>query len=263
MASLSRQPKRLVNSRLGRLESTHDRMILMVAKTPKRPSNLSIYGEASLNAVANAGLGNMISVGGGLGLLHYLDYRPTHDVDAWWSATATNEERQRVIDTVKDVLQSEGEVKVRRWGDVVSIELKTKTGGVFSFQIANRSAQLAPSVEAPWVGVLLDSFQDLVASKMEALVERGAPRDFRDVYELCRAGLTVPQECWQLWRQRQELAGSDGDVTRARLAIETHLSRISVQRPLTEIDVPEQREEAEQLRDWFTKEFLDALEAID
>src|SRR3990172_4781576 len=111
------------------------------------------------------------------------------------------------------------------------MEMKAKTGEGFSFQIARRSAQLASSAQAPWIEVLLDSFQDLVASKMEALVERGAPRDFRDIYELCQAGLLAPPECWRLWQQRQQLAGSDADAARAQIAIETHLARIAVQRP--------------------------------
>jgi hypothetical protein len=234
----------------------------MTEKTPKRPSNLSIYGEACLRALAKAGLGDKISLGGALGLLHYLDYRPTHDVDAWWSAAATEEERRQVMKTVQEVLRSYGEVEIRTWGDVVSIELRGEAGKAFSFQIARRSAQLASPTKAPWVGVLLDSFQDLVASKMEALVERGAPRDFRDIYELCQAGMVTPQECWSLWRQRQQLAGSDVDAVRARLAVETHLSRIAKHRPLAQIETPEQREVAQRLRDWFAKGFLNALEAF-
>jgi hypothetical protein len=107
--------------------------------------------------------------------------------------------------------------------------------------------------------VLLDSFPDLVASKMVALVERGAPRDFRDIYALCRAGLTTPRECWDLWRRRQQLADSDTDSARARLAIETHLVRISLHRPLEQITDPQQQAEAEQVRAWFTEEFLDVL----
>lgn len=234
----------------------------MAEKTPKRPSNLSVYGEACLRALAKAGLGEKISLGGALGLLHYLDYRPTHDVDAWWSATATEEERQQVVKTVEEVLRSFGKVETRAWGDVVSIELRDETGRIFSFQIANRSAQLTPPTQAPWIAVLLDSFQDLVASKMVALVERGAPRDFRDIFALCQAGLVTPQECWHLWLRRQQLAGSDVDATRARLAVETHLSRIAKHRPLAQIEALEHREEARRVRDWFAKEFLSVLEAF-
>lgn len=235
----------------------------MAEKTPKRPSNLSIYGEACLRALAKAGLGDKISLGGALGLLHYLDYRPTHDVDAWWSAAATEEERQQVVKTVEEVLRSFGQVETRSWGDVISMELRDETGRIFSFQIANRSAQLARPAQAPWVAVLLDSFQDLVASKMVALVERGAPRDFRDVYSLCQSDLITPRECWELWRKRQQMAGSDCDAVRARLALETHLSRIAKHRPLAQIEAPEPRQEAQRLRDWFAKEFLNALEAFD
>jgi len=230
---------------------------------PKRPSNLSPYGEACLRALANAGLGNMISVGGALGLLHYLDYRPTHDVDAWWSKASKQAERDEVIRTIEKVLRSFGEVEVRSWGDVVSIELSDENRLVFSFQIADRSAQLASPTQAPWVEVQLDSFDDLVASKMVALVERGAPRDFRDIYALCQTDLATPVECWRLWRKRQLLAGSDVDAARARLAIETHLSRIAKHRPIDQIEGTQQRDEAQRLRDWFTDEFIDGLEAID
>src|SRR5436305_10207428 len=94
----------------------------------------------------------------------------------------------------------------------------------------------------------LDSLPDLVASKMVALVERGAPRDFRDIHALCAANLTSASECWDLWRRRQEQAGSDPDPHRARLAVETHLARITQHRPLESIADASQREEAERVR---------------
>jgi hypothetical protein len=129
------------------------------------------------------------------------------------------------------------------------------------FQIASRSAQLEPSKLAPWIDVLLDSFADLVAGKMVALVERGAPRDFRDIYALCQASLTMPGECWKLWRQWQQLAGSDTDSTRAQLAVQTHLARIAVHRPLEQITDPRQRAEAARVRSWSTGAFLDVLQS--
>ena len=94
---------------------------------------------------------------------------------------------------------------------------------------------------------------------MVALVERGAPRDVRDIYALCHAGLTTPQECWDLWRQRQQLSGSDTDSVRAGLAIETHLARIAQHRPLEQIEDAKQQAEAAQVRGWFTETFLNAL----
>jgi len=228
-------------------------------RAPHRPEHTVDYAEACLRALAAEGLGDRISLGGAYGLLHYLDYRPTHDVDAWWETATTAADRQRVVEAIQATLTACGEVRVRRWGDVVSVELSREGQVVFSFQIARRSAQLEPSTLAPWVDVLLDSFPDLVASKMVALVERGAPRDFRDVFALCQAGLTTPEGCWALWQRRQELASSDIDAARARLAVETHLMRIAQHRPLNEIEDLASRAEAERVRHWFAGEFLDVL----
>jgi hypothetical protein len=204
-------------------------------------------------------LGDSISVGGALGLLHYLDYRPTHDVDAWWMPAATTQVQKEVVEVIEATLRSFGQVRRRTWGDVVSIELEVDAEAVFSFQIARRDAQLQPATRVPWMGILLDSFPDLVASKMVALVERGAPRDFRDIHAVCQAGLSTPTQCWQWWKDRQQLASSDADPTRARLAVETHLSRIEQHRPLAQISDPGQRREAETVRTWFKSEFPNAI----
>ncbi len=227
---------------------------------PRRPTHIPEYAEACLQALAARGLGSKLSLGGALGLLHYLDYRPTHDVDAWWSDLIAPGDERRVIQVIEETLGAFGQVRTRAWGDVVSIELLREGQSIFSFQIARRSAQLEPAAPLNWVDVLLDSFPDLVAGKMVALVERGAPRDFRDIYALCQAGLTTPRECWTLWRRRQQATGSDTDSERARLAIETHLARIAQHRPLAQIDDPQQRAEAQQLRDWFAGEFLHELD---
>jgi len=229
----------------------------MDAKTPKLPAHLSEYGRICLQALVDAGLGEKISLGGALGLLHYIDYRPTYDVDAWWG-DVTNQDRQEVVETIEGALQPFGEVRTRSWGEVVSIELLDETGKAFSFLIARRSAQLEPSEFMPEFEVLIDSFSDLVASKMVALVERGAPRDFRDIYAVCQAQLITSQECWTLGEQRQWLAGSDTNNNRARLAIETHLERITQHRPIEKITDEVIRLEAVNLRTWFRQVFLDA-----
>ena len=160
---------------------------------------------------------------------------------------------------IENVLQQFGQTRQRTWGDVVSIELDTEVKRkVFSFQIAERPGQLQPSVAAQWQAVLLDSFTDLLASKMVALVERGAPRDFRDVYTVCQAALATPQTCWQLWQQRQELMGNDPDRERAALAVATHLTRIERQRPLVNIPDKAERKQAEHVRNWFKEELINA-----
>jgi hypothetical protein len=223
---------------------------------PQQPSHLSPYARACLDALVKANLADRISLGGGLGLFHYLDYRPTHDVDAWWSESLADVQKQAVVQTLETTLSTFGSVRVRAWGDVVSVELSQDGRTVFSFQIATRTMRLEEPVLAGWIAVPLDSLADLVASKMIALVERGAPRDFLDIFMLCQAGLLSMGECWALWRRRQTLADSDTDILRARLAIETHLERIALHRPLEKIADLGQREQARQLRGWFLSDFL-------
>ncbi|HZF11597.1 MAG TPA: nucleotidyl transferase AbiEii/AbiGii toxin family protein [Thermoanaerobaculia bacterium] len=226
---------------------------------PTRPTQLSAHAEAALQALADAGLGHQVSLGGALGLQHYCEYRFTHDVDAWWEPAATAEDRENVLRAVEEALHRFGSTRLRRWGEVSSLDLLVEGKVVFSFQVAIRSAQIEPTTTLPWVDVALDSLPDLVASKMVALVERGAPRDFLDIHTLCQKRLVTPRECWRLWKERQERAGSDADPHRAKLAVETHLSRIAQHRPLAGIAEPEERATAANLRHWFAQEFLDAL----
>jgi len=223
---------------------------------PQQPSHLSLYAQACLEALVKEKLADRISIGGALGLFHYIDYRPSHDVDAWWSGSLTEAQKQEVTQALETTLEAFGLVRMRSWGDIVSIELSQDGKKVFSFQIAARSTRLEEPISAGWIDVPLDSLADLTASKMTALVERGAPRDFLDIYTMCRAGLVNMSECWALWRRRQTLTGSDADRSRARLAIETHLERIALQRPLNQIADPQQQEQARQLREWYLNSFL-------
>jgi hypothetical protein len=194
-----------------------------------------------------------------VGLLHFIDYRSTNDLGAWWQTEATGVERREVEEVVTAALSAYGEVRIHRWGDVVSIELLEGTKKVFSFQIAERSSQLEPSTELPWLQISLDAWNDLVASKMVELIERGTPRDFRDIYAVCHHELIAPDKCWQLWRMKQQLGARDATSSRARLALETHLTRLSQLRPLEKITGVAERQDAESARSFFAKDFLDAL----
>jgi len=224
--------------------------------SPRQPWHLSPYVRTCLGALVRGNLAKRISIGGALGLFHYLDYRPTHDVHAWWSEALTEAQRQEVTRTLEEALAVHGDVRVRTWGDVASVELVQDGRTVFSFQIATRSARLEEPTSAGWIDVPLDSLPDLVASKMLALVERGAPRDFLDIFTVCQAGVLSVSECWALWQRRQSLAGSDTDASRARLAIETHLERIALHRPIEQIADLVQREQAQEVRDWYANVFL-------
>lgn len=226
---------------------------------PQRPSVVSEYAAACLNALVDGGCAGWLSLGGAFALSHYLDYRPTQDVDAWWADFVSQDQRSHVIGTLIDALRPYGEVSTRSWGDVCSVELKRLGRKVFSFDIARRSALLAEPTTGPWRGILIDSMDDLVASKMVALVERGAPRDFRDIYALCDSGLFGVDGCWELWGKRQELSGDNADENRARLAIRSHLARIEKARALDTIPDRGERERARKLREWFISDFLHGL----
>lgn len=228
--------------------------------TPKRPKNISVYAETCLLALSSQGLGAKLSLGGAFGLAYYLEYRSTRDVDAWWDSSTSEEDRKRIVTCLETALSRFGEVRTRAWGDVVSVDLLVGGKAVFSFQVAHRSGQLEASGKAPWPpDLLLDSLPDLVAAKMVALIERGAPRDFLDIHAVCRAGLVDPGLCWRLWRERRRLAGDETPASRARLALLTHLGRIELHRPLTRIADADERARADRLRAWFRKDFLDAL----
>lgn len=229
----------------------------MATSQLQRPSQVSEFAQACLQALASGRHGPRLSLGGAFGLAHYYEYRSTRDIDAWWVEPVGAEERQQIVHTLEAALRAFGQVRTRSWGDVVSVELGQGGQTVFSFQIARRSAQIQPPQPGPWPGgILVDSFADLVASKMTALVERGAPRDFRDIYVLCQAGRCNITGCWDLWLERQRLASEDADRARAVIAIRTHLARLEQARPLEQIADPEERSAAEQSRTWFITEFL-------
>lgn len=162
-----------------------------------------------------------------------------------------------MVGSLTRTLERFGTVRTRAWGDVVSVELAQAGKTTFSFQIARRSASIDAPVEGLWPGgIALDTLEELIAAKMVALVERGAPRDLRDIHSLCEAGLCSRQKCWQLWETRQRQGHGDAGRARARTAIATHLARLAVSRPLDTISDPAQRERAAALRLWFEKEFL-------
>lgn len=225
---------------------------------PEKPQHLPEYAILCLEALSRSGLSDRLSLGGAIGLMHYYEYRTTHDVDAWWIRSISQRKRQEVVSVLEKTLAPFGDVRTRQWGDVVSIELRQEGKAVFSFQIAERSVLLEPPQPSPWPGVLLDRLPDLIASKMTALVERGAPRDFVDIYNLCRENIVTAHRCWELWELRQAAAEGEANRDRASLAVQLHLERIESHRPLAQIDEVIARESAESLRRWYRKEFLNA-----
>lgn len=109
---------------------------------PEKPQYLSEYAALCLEALSRSGLAGRLFLGRAVGLMHYYEYRTTHDVDAWWIRSTDQRERQEVVALLEGTLAPFGEVRTRQWGDVSSIELRQKGKAVFSFQIAERSVLL-------------------------------------------------------------------------------------------------------------------------
>ncbi|HEX9653887.1 MAG TPA: nucleotidyl transferase AbiEii/AbiGii toxin family protein [bacterium] len=231
---------------------------------PTIPKQINPFALACLEALQKSGLGNHVSLGGALGLTLYHEFRSTKDVDAWWTSEATAKEQKEVIEVLRKTLEKFGEVKLRRFGDVVSLDLYEKEQVCFNFQIANRSVQLRPPLLSPWAPVKLDTFEDLVASKMAALIERGIPRDFLDIYEICNQKLCTTWQCWRLWLDREAKRGvQHADLMPAAAAVLMHLNRIEKTRPLNLIKDQEAREKATELREWFKNVFTKEIQKLD
>jgi hypothetical protein len=220
------------------------------------PKSLTNFAKVCLETLSKSTSGQFITLGGAVALSLYHEFRSTKDVDAWWTPEVGENDKESVINLIKTTLEKFGTVAVRRFGDVVSLDLRQENKVVFNFQIARRSALIRQPIASPWPPVTLDSFDDLVASKMTALIERGAPRDFLDIYEICIKNLVTISRCWELWRERELKRGiTEPDQQIGYEAILLHLSRIEISRPLDSIADSNQRNQANEVRVWFKNEF--------
>jgi hypothetical protein len=105
--------------------------------------------------------------------------------------------------------------------------------------------------QGAWKPVMIETLCDNVASKMAALVERGAPRDLRDIYELCTRQILSIEECWRLWKVKNP----ELDTFEGRAKVLFHVERLELQRPLEKITTPDERASATALRQWFKTSF--------
>lgn len=228
-----------------------------MSEIPKRPLKLPLLALKILERFQKLKESDAQSViiGGGIALKHYLDKRETQDIDAWWK----NGKNESGFLAIKEAMKSIADeanllMTIRSFGVTDSFELKDKKSGnkIFSFQIATRDKQLEKPHLSPWAPLLIESLVDNVASKMNALVNRGAPRDFVDIYNVVESGILSIGRCWEVWK----LKNPDGIERVAKDSISTHLNRLNIKRPLEKIDIMEERENAKRLRDWFGDKFL-------
>lgn len=215
---------------------------------PVTPKNLNPFARELLESFAGHAEAAEIVLGGGVALSHYLEYRDTVDVDAWWR-TEPSEDVLRFVESCMKALAAKHGLDYRRrtWGETESLELLRGSQKQFSFQISQRTLYLDTALPAEWQPLWIETLRDNLGSKMTALVERGAPRDLRDVHELCAHGLASIEECWHLWRVKN----SERDPREGPEKVLFFVERLEMQRPLEKIQVPAERERASALRHWF------------
>ena len=107
--------------------------------------------------------------------------------------------------------------------------------------------------------VSLDGLSDLVANKMVALVERGAPQDFLDIYTLCYEGLTTASRCWQLWKVRQKSTGRTATTMWAKMAVLNHAAQLGQTCSSEKMADPIEPDVISHIQMWFQTDFLEAL----
>jgi len=218
------------------------------APQPRSPGNLHPLSRELLQSLAGHAEAAEIVLGGGVALSHYLEYRDTVDLDAWWRSEPRPDVVAFVEAAMKALAARHGLAYRRRsWGETESLELLRDGLKQYSFQISRRTLFLDDVLPSPWQPVSIETLRDNVASKMTALVQRGAPRDFLDVYQLCARGMMSVATCWQAFADRNpEVA-----LEEAKRKILARLAMIETVRPLETIQSTEDREQAARVRDWY------------
>ncbi len=222
------------------------------APQPTPPRHLDPIVREILEQLRHQSAAATIVLGGGVAFKHYLDYRDTHDLDAWWAPNTTLPEREAALRAFRDLLQSIATrhgllLNERRYSDVASLELHdpARRKAVCSLQVASRDRYIGSPAPTVWPPLQIEALTDTLASKMTALIARGAPRDMLDVYTACHHGLATVGELWALWQEKNPALG----VRDAQQQILAHVTALEARRPLSNLPHAE-REAAGKIRTW-------------
>jgi Nucleotidyl transferase AbiEii toxin, Type IV TA system len=232
----------------------------MENREPQQPNDLDPLAAQVLEQLTNQGAAGILILGGYFALKHYLNYRQTKDIDAWWSKSSSLIERQEAVQLLRQAMTQVGadnglELQERSSATTLSLELKQGRTVIFSVQIADRDVEIDPPVVSPYPPVHIETLRDNIGAKMNALVNRGAPRDFVDVYAIVTEGIATVTEIWQCWQQKNERL----DITTARLQVLRHINAIEQRRPIEQIP-GDQREQAMYVRRWIRQQLLELPE---
>ncbi len=223
-------------------------------RLPIRPSNVEPLTARVLNRLAEhpAEARSMI-LGGGFAMNHYLAPRMTFDVDTWWTKDSTNDDRKAALEVLREILPEVADEfgmafseRANASHEMISLELRDAER-TFSYQIAPHTIELdSPFVdESPWAPIPIETLRDNVASKVNALVARGAPRDFSDIHRVIDDGVMSVEEVWDLWSKKNP----DQDVELAKAQVVKRIESIELRRPLERLP-EEHREQVASDRGW-------------
>ncbi len=234
---------------------TLDTVRLMTVQ-PQCPDSLDPIAVELLTRLQPHPTTSSIVLGGHFALKHYLDYRSTHDIDAWWDMQSTAVQQGEAMQAVKTVMQQMAQERNWQFSErstklVKFFEFKHEGKTIFSFQIAERDVELGAPLNDPWKPIKIEALEDNVGEKMNALVNRGAPRDFVDIRAVVVSNLLSVNQVWNLWQQKN--IGLDLQVAKAEVL--RHLESIELRRPLNQVPL-EQREEIERSCRWIKEQLL-------
>lgn len=219
---------------------------------PKTPDNLHPLSRELLESLAGHDEAAEIVIGGGVALSHYLEYRDTVDLDAWWRTEPRSDVLAFLEASMQALASRHGlEYRRRSWGETESLELLRGSLKQFSFQISRRTLSLDDAMPSLWQPVCIETLRDNVASKMTALVQRGAPRDFLDIYQLCASNVVSMADCWSSFTAKN----LGVTIDEAKRKILARLAMIEATRPLDSIQPGEAREQAARVREWYYSVF--------
>lgn len=220
----------------------------MTTPQPTPPERLHPFARALLESLAGHPEAAEIVIGGGVALSHYLEYRDTVDLDAWWKTEPRAAVLALLEETMRAIASRSGLGYHRRsWGETESLELLRDGIKLFSFQISRRTLALDEAIPSRWQPVGIETLRDNVGSKMTALVQRGAPRDFLDIYQLCTRGVMTLSDCWAAFTAKNPGVAID----EAKRKIIARLAMIETLRPLEAIHPAAAREQAARVREWY------------
>ena len=88
-----------------------------------KPANLDPLADEILTMLSAQRESEHIVLGGYFALQHYVSYRKTHDIDAWWRDRAIPSAEEIIRSVMKTVAEQHGyELRERKFGETLSLD---------------------------------------------------------------------------------------------------------------------------------------------